>query len=76
MMRLEAAMKPRVRLSHEGAIWQLEVDGQPILKTLDVHWLKRFAVTVRRRILGPSLHGRSARNGRAHGAAGGRNQGI
>jgi hypothetical protein len=51
-MKLENSAKARIRLESSGDRWFILIDQKPIISTTDRHWLRRMAVTLRRRLAG------------------------
>jgi hypothetical protein len=39
--------KKRLRVQRVGRSWTLLVDGRPVIRTEDGHWIRRFAVQLR-----------------------------
>jgi len=55
-MKLEDSAKSRVRLKSTGHRWLLLVDNKSVISTTDRHWLRRFAVKLRRTLSGDGGH--------------------
>jgi len=51
-MKLGNLAKRRVRLASVGRNWLLFVDQKSVIRTPDRHWLRRFAVEVRKSLAG------------------------
>ena len=55
-MKLGDATKNRIRLESLGTRWLLLVDEKSVISTADRHWLRRFAVKLRRTLAGERGH--------------------
>jgi hypothetical protein len=51
-MKLDEIAKKRIRLESRGERWLIMVDQKAIISATDRRWLRRLAVTIRRRLAG------------------------
>ena len=56
-MKLDEIAKKRIRLEPRGERWLILVDQKAIISATDRRWLRRLAVTIRRRLVGKEAGG-------------------
>ncbi|MEI9894631.1 MAG: hypothetical protein WDN28_12275 [Chthoniobacter sp.] len=54
-MKVGNLAKNRIHVEHVGSSWLLYVDQKSVIRTPDRHWLRRFAVTLRKTLAGDSI---------------------